>query len=118
MVAHAVSDQQPMQPEAVAPRFEAGDDLYFASEPCSRSSALRRDKGEQRGGVAGIHPVHDDLLGLRDACRDKPGRVAQLKRDVAGVFGSRRSEERRVGRECVSTCRSRWSPDPLKKTKT
>src|SRR3546814_18963999 len=25
------------------------------------------------------------------------------------VFG--RSEERRVGNECVSTCRSRWSPD-------
>src|SRR3546814_1337006 len=24
---------------------------------------------------------------------------------------SRRSEERRVGKECVSTCRSRWSPD-------
>src|SRR3546814_15839677 len=23
----------------------------------------------------------------------------------------RRSEERRVGTECVSTCRSRWSPD-------
>src|SRR3546814_1044806 len=23
--------------------------------------------------------------------------------------GSRRSEERRVGKECVSTCRSRWS---------
>src|SRR3546814_18309458 len=26
-----------------------------------------------------------------------------------------RSEERRVGKECVSTCRSRWSPSPLKK---
>src|SRR3546814_5615495 len=25
--------------------------------------------------------------------------------------GEVRSEERRVGRECVSTCRSRWSPD-------
>src|SRR3546814_18274310 len=25
-----------------------------------------------------------------------------------GVF--KRSEERRVGKECVSTCRSRWSP--------
>src|SRR3546814_14486301 len=25
-------------------------------------------------------------------------------------FGARRSEERRVGKECVSTCRSRWSP--------
>src|SRR3546814_12482668 len=23
-----------------------------------------------------------------------------------------RSEERRVGKECGSTCRSRWSPDP------
>src|SRR3546814_13337912 len=25
--------------------------------------------------------------------------------------GAMRSEERRVGKECVSTCRSRWSPD-------
>src|SRR3546814_12548011 len=25
--------------------------------------------------------------------------------------GSIRSEERRVGKECVSQCRSRWSPD-------
>src|SRR3546814_10622014 len=28
---------------------------------------------------------------------------------VIDAFG--RSEERRVGTECVSTCRSRWSPD-------
>src|SRR3546814_13318688 len=27
----------------------------------------------------------------------------------------RSSEERRVGEECVSTCRSRWSPDHQKK---
>src|SRR3546814_16869940 len=26
------------------------------------------------------------------------------------ITGSIRSEERRVGKECVSTCRSRWSP--------
>src|SRR3546814_19052127 len=26
------------------------------------------------------------------------------------VFPGIRSEERRVGKECVSTCRSRWSP--------
>src|SRR3546814_13718080 len=26
-----------------------------------------------------------------------------------------RSEERRVGKECVSTCSSRWSPYPTKK---
>src|SRR3546814_3619540 len=28
-----------------------------------------------------------------------------------GLDGVERSEERRVGKECVSTCRSRWSPD-------
>src|SRR3546814_8911114 len=32
---------------------------------------------------------------------------------IDGVTGSgKRSEERRVGKECVSTCRSRWSPYP------
>src|SRR3546814_17226781 len=29
---------------------------------------------------------------------------------------SGRSEERRVGKECVSTCRSRWCPEHYKKT--
>src|SRR3546814_16380755 len=29
-----------------------------------------------------------------------------------------RSEERRVGKECVSTCRSRWSPYHYKKNNT
>src|SRR3546814_9536846 len=28
---------------------------------------------------------------------------------------TQRSEERRVGKECVSQCRSRWSPDHTKK---
>src|SRR3546814_17680705 len=31
---------------------------------------------------------------------------------------SYRSEERRVGKECVGTCRSRWSPDHSKNTTT
>src|SRR3546814_17815290 len=36
--------------------------------------------------------------------------------DGAGVpLGILRSEERRVGKECVSTCRSRWWPSPKKK---
>src|SRR3546814_17211007 len=30
-------------------------------------------------------------------------------------FDHARSEERRLGKECVSTCRSRWSPNPSKK---
>src|SRR3546814_7003881 len=35
-------------------------------------------------------------------------------RGVFGAIGAAfcRSEERRVGKEGVSTCRSRWSPDP------
>src|SRR3546814_4015223 len=36
---------------------------------------------------------------------------AQNALDPAPVISRpRRSEERRVGQECVSTCRSRWSP--------
>src|SRR3546814_3312568 len=31
-------------------------------------------------------------------------------RRPARQLRARRSEERRVGKECVSTCRSRWSP--------
>src|SRR3546814_13943356 len=34
-----------------------------------------------------------------------------------GIGAQRRSEERRVGNECVSTCRSRRSPFPYKKKK-
>src|SRR3546814_4621066 len=34
--------------------------------------------------------------------------TAQVNGDAGTIKG--RSEERRVGKECVSTCRSRWSP--------
>src|SRR3546814_13439771 len=43
-------------------------------------------------------------------CQDF-GKMLDLGRDIFAemeVYG--RSEERRVGKECVSTCRSRWSP--------
>src|SRR3546814_15467915 len=46
----------------------------------------------QRKGEAPVLPEHNDVL----------------ERLV-------RSEERRVGKECVSTCRSRWSPYHYKK---
>src|SRR3546814_1732856 len=35
--------------------------------------------------------------------------TTSLNRSTSHGVGSR-SEERRVGKECVSTCRSRWSP--------
>src|SRR3546814_377864 len=37
---------------------------------------------------------------------------------IASTFGAIRSEERRVGKECGSTCRSRWSPHHSKQTNT
>src|SRR3546814_16581663 len=49
----------------------------------------------------------------------KPVDLDDLFPEVAAMLGelndltaqSARSEERRVGKECVSTCRSRWSPE-------
>src|SRR3546814_15554281 len=62
------------------------------------------------GGVDGADGVglalgHDDLaepLGV--------GHLADGLGLALGLEDLLRSEERRVGKECVSTCRSRWSP--------
>src|SRR3546814_12813694 len=55
----------------------------------------------------GVHPNGWTRANI-DAMR------GQLKRLGLAIDWSReldtRSEERRVGKECVSTCRSRWSP--------
>src|SRR3546814_16853294 len=42
----------------------------------------------------------------------------KLCRTPCSAVSPRRSEERRVGKECVSKCRSRWSPDQYKKKPT
>src|SRR3546814_12621151 len=52
--------------------------------------------------------LHRPQLGMNDIETWSPGaRVV--------TPGPTRSEERRVGKECVSTCRSRWSPYHQKK---
>src|SRR3546814_14254458 len=51
--------------------------------------------GENRHGPASLHFA---------------ARVARLTESPAGLAITR-SEARRVGKECVSTCRSAWSPD-------
>src|SRR3546814_7473899 len=53
-------------------------------------------------------PAHslDDIIGLAYAHQ-----IARtIMRQHRHREFKRRSEERRVGKECVSTCRSRWSP--------
>src|SRR3546814_8408183 len=52
------------------------------------------------------------MLGMFLAALEQTIIATALPR-IAGVLGGAehlRSEERRVGKECVSTCRSRWSP--------
>src|SRR3546814_14789286 len=75
------------------------------------------------GGVIGVS--HHRILrlgGMRGAYHGEQGIGLFLAIDdplgieyfVAAMFavglGEHRSEERRVGKECVRTCRSRWSP--------
>src|SRR3546814_8883359 len=49
------------------------------------------------------HRINDPALAIDDDC------ILVIR--GAGVIGWPRTEESRVGKECVSTCRSRWSPN-------
>src|SRR3546814_16421974 len=52
-----------------------------------------------------IQPIQGHGLGYRNT----PGLIGNF------ILLAVRSDERRVGKKCVSTCRSRWSPDLEKK---
>src|SRR3546814_19638422 len=54
--------------------------------------------------------VAQALEGLKGRGIVQPAFIDRLLADGAGPVAGERSEERRVGKECVSTCRSRWSP--------
>src|SRR3546814_16229213 len=58
--------------------------------------------------IAGCVRVHVRALGHRT-------RAKRCRHGSADPPGASRSEERRVGKECVSTGRSRWSPNHYKK---
>src|SRR3546814_15083773 len=66
-------------------------------------------------------PNDENARGRAELC-DWPGTEREIRRTKgAGRYlplqhrVGMRSEERRVGKECVSTCRSRWSPYHYKK---
>src|SRR3546814_5432106 len=50
------------------------------------------------------------LRPLQAPCRQRDRRELLPGAVARGRLSHPRSEERRVGKECVSTCRSRWSP--------
>src|SRR3546814_1992652 len=62
----------------------------WSSDVCSSDLSLAAERR--------LSDARDDLLDAKDAIA-----TAAAERQI-------RSEERRVGKECVSTCRSRWSP--------
>src|SRR3546814_17407119 len=79
-------------------KAESGDTVRFVAV----------DKGHNAESIAGMLP---------EGAEPFAGKFHQeitVTLAQPGVYGYRckRSEERRGGTECVSTCRSRWSPAP------
>src|SRR3546814_15295470 len=96
------------QPALVA----AGDgDRGVAVVEAAREVAAGRRRPPERGQLA---DVDDDLAGeLAQAVVVVGQGVAHAPEFTAVPLpGGSRSEERRVGQECVSKCRSRWSAYP------
>src|SRR3546814_20534793 len=90
-------------------------DLSIASSP---SLPARRERLGQAGrAVFAVDslPIRwkRETQSERDAVTQQVGEEPIRWRRVSFAWSQRRcrSEERRVGKECVSTCRSRWSPD-------
>src|SRR3546814_16808277 len=85
----------------------------FRSHPGIAHHLLVR--GVARGAVGIFEPAEDDLLAF--LCLYRGTEIVELARgdlvaprlDVAAHPELLSSEERRVGKECDRTCRSRWS---------
>src|SRR3546814_14929770 len=73
-------------------------------------------QGAQDVARAGHGDQQDDGMAARDhkAGKSKLG-LGRQDRGRQESDKEPRSEERRVGKECVSTCRTRWSPNNKKK---
>src|SRR3546814_15487024 len=99
--------------------FEQLKEIYGASYSTLREalSSLVAEQlvvaeGQRGFWVASISAA--DLLDLTDArvlLEREAVRRAIERADASSRAQIMRSEERRVGKECVSTCRYRWAPD-------
>src|SRR3546814_13250396 len=69
----------------------------------------RSDEGKAMRGRTSHQYGADGLVGRHSASDDEGGSAFSLGEGSARPI-DQRSEERRVGKEWVSTCRSRWSP--------
>src|SRR3546814_10754731 len=84
-------------------------DLLISSNFDSFLFCKQRTAYEMRSSDWSSNVCSSDLIDMRHWALLQTGHC----RRVGGC--RQRSEERRVGKECVSTCRSRWSPYHSKK---
>src|SRR3546814_9707006 len=81
----------------------------WSSDVCS--SDLSPARGSSVRAISGVSDVMEIITDTRlcSAIGARMSRTLVTLSDLV-VMVKGRSEERRVGKECVSTCRSRWSP--------
>src|SRR3546814_11589552 len=92
--------------------------VQSGSDAILRAMNRGHSADEYRDVIARLRAVRPDLALSSDFITGFPGEsdrdfeaTLQLVSDVGFASAySFRSAERRVGKECVSTCRSRWSP--------
>src|SRR3546814_13683820 len=93
--------------------IDAGELLQHVSRVVYRGSRLYYGRGstnryDDPARAYGVLYLGRDLpTALMESVFHKHQWLADTQRSIAL---KERSEERRVGKECVSTCRSRWSP--------
>src|SRR3546814_9936118 len=79
--------------------------------PIFRRGFAGRSSGGNRIGKVFKRSIRGDLQD-RQETHIRYLRGAGSGKMVLFIIVGLRSEERRVGKECVRTCRSRWSPNP------
>src|SRR3546814_17130806 len=94
----------------------------WSSDVCSSDLDIRSEQAPWQIELASAEPrqsraqIKADQLGQRHGkmgmtmCVDRKPRELDLLVAQCAFNRRTRSEERRVGHECVSTCRSRWQP--------
>src|SRR3546814_13923434 len=77
---------------------------------CNFDTDKDRDRAKEAVGIARLRLTTSTAKPNPDIVYVLEHEVDGDGREVIAIYKSHRSEERRVGKEWVSTCRSRWSP--------
>src|SRR3546814_1253046 len=87
--------------------------LVVGVQPCACPICILHKAGAVRGGATFVVPATSSCAAVRERSSRSAGCCTTpwtFSFTSPPGWTGRRSEERRVGKECVSTCRSRWSP--------